>query len=102
MPDLSTIGCNTLELQQRHERFQPRIGDIYSTHVRPPGLRCVQACGWASSGAWLVCGSTIGAAPLPSPAATRLDAMNWPSRAAAGGAGVAAFKITLSPVPPSR
>src|SRR5262249_34444909 len=83
--ELPAISCNTLEAQQRHEGFEPRIGWSRavgcSAHLRSPGLRHVQACGCASNGGWLDGGSAIGVEAWPSPAVTKLDAMCWPSRA---------------------
>jgi hypothetical protein len=56
MPDLFAISGNALELQQRHEGFEPRIGWAravgVSAHLRSPGLRGVQACGCVNSGCW--------------------------------------------------
>jgi hypothetical protein len=41
VPDLSAISRDTLEMQQRHEGFEPRIGEIravgFSAHSRSPG-----------------------------------------------------------------
>ena len=56
VPDLSAISRNALEMQQRHEGFEPRIGRSravgFSAHLRSPGRRRVQACGCVSNG-WL-------------------------------------------------
>ncbi len=56
MPDLLAISGNALELQQRHEGFEPRIGWSraigVSAHLRSPGVRGVQACGCVNSGCW--------------------------------------------------
>ena len=46
----------------------------------------VQACGCASSGCWFAAGSAIGVPPWPSPAGTKLDAMNWLEQRGARGA----------------
>ena len=57
MPDLSAISRNTLEMQQRHEGFEPRIGWSRavgcSAHLRSPGRSSRQACGCVSNGCWL-------------------------------------------------
>ena len=57
MPDLSAISRNALEMQQRHEGFEPRIGWSravgFSAHLRSPGLTSRQACGCVSNGCWL-------------------------------------------------
>ena len=56
MPDLSAIGRDALEMQQRHEGFEPRIGwSVRSVSVLTCALRgdvSRQACGCASSGGW--------------------------------------------------
>ena len=87
MPDLLAVGRNALQMQQRHERVEPRIGRCRAVESV---LTCVlrgptspQACGCASNGCVVAAGSATGVAPWPSPAVTKLDAMNWPSRAAA-------------------
>ena len=40
MPDLLAIGCNALQMQERYERLEPRIGRCragFSAHKRSPG-----------------------------------------------------------------
>ena len=49
MPDLSGIGGNALEMQQRHEDFEAGIDRSRRLDFRAM-LR--QACGGASSGGW--------------------------------------------------
>ena len=53
---LFAISGNALELQQRHEGFEPRISRSravgLSAHLRSPGLRGVQTCGCVNSGCW--------------------------------------------------
>ena len=56
MPDLSAISRNTLEMQQRHEGFEPRIGWSravgFSAHLRSPGLRRVRRAACVNDGCW--------------------------------------------------
>src|SRR5215471_17255437 len=92
MCDLSGIGRNALEMQQRHEDFETWVGRPraigFDAHGCSPGPgRWRQAaCGCASCGCWPTEGSANGTAPCPSAAETRLDAMNWPSTFAASAA----------------
>ena len=58
-----------------------------------------QACGCARTGCGSAAASAIGAAPWPSPAVTKLDAMNWPSKAAADGVPTGAWMTTPLPGP---
>ena len=51
------------------------------------GSMSPQACGCARTGCWIAAASAIGAAPWPTPAVTKVDAMDWPSKAAAAPAG---------------
>jgi hypothetical protein len=54
VPELPAISCHTLEVQQRHEGFEPRIGrssDVgFSAHLHSPGLGRVHACGCVNNG----------------------------------------------------
>ena len=102
--DLSGIGRDALEVQQRHEGFEPWIGrSVLSVPVLIGVLQgeSRQACGCASSGCWRG-GSAIGAAPWPSPAGTKLDAMNWPSRAAPAAGELPLAALLRSPAPGCR
>ena len=54
---------------------------IVSAHVHVLRAGAFTRAAWASSGGWLCGISAIGVAPWPSPVSTKLDAMNWPSRA---------------------
>ena len=80
MPDLTGIRRNAIETQQGHKGFEPRIGRghpvDYRAHCRSPGLVLVQACGCVKTGCWLDAGYSIGVPPWPSPAVTKLEAMN--------------------------
>ena len=57
VPDLSAISRNALEMQQRHEGFEPRIGgcravvSVLTCALR--GSMSRHACGCVSNGCWL-------------------------------------------------
>src|SRR6516165_10014528 len=63
VPDLSGISRNAMEMQQRHEGFEPRIDGsravVLCAHLRSPGRMLRQACGCASTGCWLGVASAI-------------------------------------------
>src|SRR3954454_24207426 len=103
VPELLAIGRNALQMQQRQQGIEPRIGgDRVGRHERSPGRsRQLQAC-WGGASTWLcaACGSGSGISPLPSPAGTKLAAMAWLSSIAAANAPP--WMTTLLPVPPSR
>ena len=84
MPDLLAISRNTLQMQQRHERLEPRIG-----WCRVCWLTCVSPGLDVASSVRLRQQRLLGSAVDQQsashrghrPPSTKLDAMNWPSRA---------------------
>ena len=99
VPDLPAISRNALEMQQRHEGFEPRIGAVgFCAHARSPGDVVFRR---AAASATAAVGSTpdqqADIPPCPSPAVTKLDAIAWPSRARAVACAPSAA-VAVSPV----
>ena len=93
--------CRTVTRDSSPESAGVALFDSVLTY----GLRgsmSPQACGCARTGCWIAAASAIGAAPWPSPAVTKVDAMDWPSKAAADGAPTGDWITTPLPVPWSR